>query len=139
MTYCKVGDKVEVNKDVFRLTEVSQERDTTKLEEIRAAVLALSKATGVNKTRLIDALYNFRIITWGTYSFLKASEADSTGKEAISRKRILYANAGDSGVVTEILKPESTSCGEVEPWYAKVAMGSGEVKTFRLASLRLIP
>ena len=53
----------------------------------------------------------------------------------LTRDLVRYAREGDPGTVVEVFRPQPCGCGEVKPLYAKVMMGSGRIKTFRLTSL----
>jgi hypothetical protein len=56
----------------------------------------------------------------------------------ITRKEGPYAAAGDEGVVEEVFRGRSQSPQDTRktvPWYAKVRMSDGSLKTFRLTSI----
>lgn len=56
------------------------------------------------------------------------------------RMMVIYAEAGETGVVKEVFRPESTGGGERKAWYVKVMMDSDKkVKTFRQTSLEVVP
>lgn len=52
----------------------------------------------------------------------------------ITRAEGPYATAGETGVVHELFQPQG---GSKSPWYAKVLMDGGMIKTFRVTSLTL--
>lgn len=53
----------------------------------------------------------------------------------INRAEGLYAEAGEQGVIKECFRPKSSGANQKSPWYAKVIMSDGKIKTFRLTSL----
>jgi hypothetical protein len=53
----------------------------------------------------------------------------------ITRREGIYATAGETGRVVETFRPPSSAAHQLGPWYAKVRMAGGVLKTFRVTSL----
>jgi hypothetical protein len=135
MSYFKIGSKVEVNKDIFRTEEVNPEKDDAKVKSISLALDSLSEALGVDKEKIVSALEYRGLMGWSSAMYFSEKTDSLQFVRGISRRETLYASSGETGVVKELFRPDGTGGMEVKPWYAKVAMDNGGIKTFRLTSL----
>ena len=136
MAYFKVGDRVEVARDIFRTDEVDPEKDAAKVEKISLALGSLSEALGIDKGKIVSALEYGGLMAWSRALYFSGKTDSLEFVRGISRKEVLYASEGEVGTVKELFRPEPTGGMEVKPWCAKVVMGDGAIKTFRLTSLR---
>jgi len=68
---------------------------------------------------------------------MKKIEAQDTVRvlRDIIRAEGPYANAGERGLVLELFQPHASP---KSPWYAKVQMTEGGIKTFRATSLGIV-
>lgn len=138
MSYFKVGDKVEVARDIFRIEEVDPEKDAAKIGKIRLALDRLSEALGIDKEKIVSALEYGGLMGWSRALYFSGKADSLQFVKGISRRKVLYASKGEAGTVKELFRPEPTGGREVKPWYAKVVMGGGVIKTLRLTSLRKV-
>lgn len=120
------------------MEEVDPEKDAVKIEKINLALDSLSEALGIDKAEIVSVLANGGLTGWGSSYYFSYFSEKTDGLQfvrGISRREILYASEGETGTVKELFRPEPTGGMEVKPWYAKVAMDSGGIKTFRLSSI----
>jgi hypothetical protein len=129
MPYFAIGDLVKVNKDIYRADEVDQEKDNEKIRRIDGALDIIAQEFDIDKNDIINVISKgFPTIPDRIFSFLSGCRSECLVR-GIARKRILYASAGDSGIITDLFIPE-----DQHSWYAKVFM-DGKIKTFRITSL----